>query len=251
MHLFRIVLFVCLWLMAGNAVSASEQVLLLIFKEQDASGGAFISRMIVSEKFLRLDYGPAQSDFILFDRQSKIIKSVVYSTRTVMIINPRKITQHSPIKIDTSSEQISSDQVNILNSSEMLHIRFFANKDRCLDSFIIPKLLPSVTQALTQYYEVLAGEHAQTIHLIPGDIIDACDLAMNIFSSARRFDSGFPIRESILNGTERILLDYDENFMLDEQWRHIPEAFKPYSPSQIRGEDMNTQKSTGKNFAQK
>ncbi len=230
-HFFRIAMMGIL-ILASYAAVAAEQVLVLIFKEQDPDGSAYISRMIINDAFLRLDYGQDQAGFILFDRNSQVINSITFHDRSVMVIAAKKVVQKSPIKLKLSSKRIASAKVKLIETTEMLHHRFFANELRCFDSFIIPNFIPDASKALKNYYAALAGEHAQTMHRIPEEMLDACDLAINIFSSDRHFNEGFPIRELFYDGKERALLDFDEKYMMDEKWRQIPEDFTRYYPGQ-------------------
>jgi len=208
----------------------------LIFAEMEPGNGAYISRAIANSRYLRLDYGD-KSGFVLFDRQRREIYSINHFDHTVMVVSERKVLQKPPFKITLQDKHVATNKINYKNK-ELHHDQFFANDIRCADVFAIPDLLPDVTQAYQDYFQVLAGEHVQTLDAIPRDLLDACDLATNIFAPTRHFSHGFPIQEILFNGKRRILLDFDRDYPMGEKWYALPAAYRRFTPAQMRGTEF-------------
>lgn len=207
----------------------------LYFSEQEPGSEPATTRMLVTDAYLRIDYGADDNDFILFDRKATTIYSVNRADRTVLVIKPLPITLAPPKPF---VHQVKTDPENYpaVGDRKVTHYRLLTNEKECYDLFAADGLLPQAVQALREYQTVIAGEHAAAMRNAPEEARIACDLANFIFLPARHLEHGFPIRQKDMNGNVRQLGDYKQGVAIDAALFAIPEGYKRYSTQEMRGE---------------
>jgi hypothetical protein len=110
------------------------------------------------------------------------------------------------------------------------HYRYDADGKHCYDAVAMPaEFLPEVVKAMREFRTTLAGEHASTVGAIPRDMLDACDLSVNIFHATKHLDHGMPIREWDQKGYQRFLVKYKEDLQIDKSEYLIPDNYHRYS----------------------
>lgn len=240
MHFIRRILILCVVLVtsivAGCASQGSEQATVLYFTEVEQGTDSFQTRMIVTPQHLRIDSGIDGEDFILFDRKSPAIYSVNRSDRTVLIIEPMKISL-SPPKAFEHTVKKDSDSYPDVGGKAVVHYQLSTNQALCYDVFAADGLLPNATQALREYALTLAGEQADAMKLVPKEMQSGCDLANNIFLPARHLEYGFPVRQEDMTGRIRQLTNYEQNYRADPQLFVLPEDYRRYRTRDMRDGD--------------
>ena len=216
-----------------SAVMDDEAGVLMTFSQRDEKGQPlFASRLFVNNKFLYIDDDNFPNDYVLFDRNQQTIYSVTRETRTIFVIRPKEVKGEPPIPITYRMESQPSAAIPKIDGRSSTHYRYFANDKQCYDVITLQKdFLPEVVQALREYRMVLAGEHASTIHKMPKDTLDACDLALNIYYAAKHLDTGLPIRQWDQIGHEKFMVNYKLHVKIDPQKLTIPENYKQFSVS--------------------
>lgn len=205
----------------------------LYFSETERGGEPFATRMLVTSKFLRIDYGVDTDDFILFDRKRPTIFSVNRNDKTVLVIEPLPITLAAPSPFEHSVEQDSA-QAPAVGGKPVARFRFKTNHTQCYDVFAAKDLLPDAVAALREYHETIAGQHARAMEVTPKDMQRACDLANYIFAPTRHLAQGFPVRQQDIEGNTRQLVNYKEGFAVDPMLFRLPAEFKHYRAGENR-----------------
>lgn len=191
---------------------------------------SYTARMFVNTRYLHTADSRAPMDYILFDRKEKIIYSVNADDQTVFEIHAKSITIAPPIRIDYVEESQPSSAVPKIQGRHAMHYRYTVNGERCYDAVVTPlDFLPEVREALMEFRLILAGEHASTLANTPHEMLDACDLAVNIFDATRHYAHGLPIREWGVDGYQRFLKDYQGDVTLLQEVLSLPEDYQHYS----------------------
>ena len=68
----------------------------LSFSEAGPEGDAYPVRMLVNERFLRIEDGDARDGFIVFDRTSKTIFSVSHPDKTTLVLHSQTVKLDVP-----------------------------------------------------------------------------------------------------------------------------------------------------------
>lgn len=204
---------------------------LLSFSERERAGTElFKSRWYLTKNFIYMYDERMPSDFLLFDRNKRTIYSVTKANKTVFVIRPKDVKGASPIKLQYVSESQPSSAIPKVSGRVATHYRYNANGKQCYDAVTLEKdFLPEVVAAIKEYRQVLAGEHASTVHSMPMDTHDPCDLAVNIYHASQHLDTGLPLREWDQKGFLRFMVDYKLNHKMDTAKFNIPKDFKEFS----------------------
>ena len=205
--------------------------LLLVYSEREAgTKQSFRSSIFVNKDILFINDSRSVDDFILMDRTTKVINSVVKADRSIFQIMPKPVTIKPPIEIDYVEESQPSSAIPKVQGKQASHYRYLANGQHCYDSVTIDKsFMPDVADAMRDFRQVLAGEHASTLGAVPLEMHDACDLAVNIFHATKHMGHGLPLREWDQKGFQRFLMDFKMDFRLKKELVELPEDYRRYS----------------------
>jgi len=203
---------------------------LLIMLERNADEPTFTTRIFVNEGYLHMSDSRSPADYMVFNRKEKTIYNVTADDKTIFVIRNKPVKIDPPIALDYQEESQPSAAIPKVNGQQAIHYQYNANGEHCYDSVVMPKtFMPDVVAAMREFRQVLAGEHATTVDRTPKELLDACDLSLNIFYATKHMDHGLPIREWDRHGYQRFLKDYRENLVPAEDTFDLPKDFKRYS----------------------
>jgi hypothetical protein len=219
----------------GQQSSSADQKnmgTLLIFSEREAGSESFTTRIFVNAKYMRMSGSLSPADFVLFDRAERTIYNVVRDEKSILVIRDRPHNVKPPIEIKYEEKSQPSSAIPKINGRQATHYRFFANGKRCYDSVVIGEdFMPDVLAALREFRQVLANEHASSVNNVPREMMDACDMAVNVFHATKHMDHGLPIREWNTKGYQRFLKDYRENISAPASSFELPKDYEQFSMS--------------------
>ncbi len=205
-------------------------VAMLFVESEPGQPGTFTSRMFVNARYLHMNDSRAPQDFVLFDRKARVIYSVNNEDETVFEIHAKPVPTTPPIPIDYTEESQPSSAIPKVDGRAAVHYRYLANGKRCYDVVSLGgDFLPDVLAAMREFRTVLAGEHASTLDRIPREMLDPCDLALNVFYSTRHLQHGFPLREWSPDGYQRFLKTYYGDFSVEREVLTLPAGFRHYT----------------------
>ena len=220
-----------------SACGQKEPVTRIVFAEVDNANEPYMSRAIITPEFMRIDYNKDEDDFILFERKSGIIYSVVHKEKNIIVVMPSEITAASPLKLDVEVVKGQLDKsVPDVEGKTPEYYQYKVNGQLCYETISVPGLLPFASKVHKEFLKTLAGEHARIVNEIPADQHDACDLAATIYHYGMKFDHGFPINEwhgEYTMGYKRQVVDYEEGFTYDPALMLLPQDYKRYQPEDI------------------
>ncbi|WP_455375454.1 hypothetical protein [Kaarinaea lacus] len=204
---------------------------LLTYSERERAGTPlFKSQMFVNKNYLYISDERSPDDFLLFNRANKTIYSVTHANKTVFVIKPKEVKGAPPIKIDYVAKSQPSSAIPKVSGRIATHYQYSANGSQCYDAVTLEKsFLNEVVGVIKEYRQVLAGEHASTVHSMPMDTHDACDLALNIYHATQHLDTGLPMREWDQKGFLKFMINYQRNYKMDVAKFEIPKDYNEFS----------------------
>lgn len=238
-------LVVVMLLLAGCAATGEQSApapepkagTILIFQETEPDADPARMVYFVNQDMMRINEWQETEDFVLFDRRSRTIYNVVAKDKTILVIEDRPITVPSPVDYTlVEKKEESAAAIRNTDGNKAWHYKYMIGDQVCYNTVSIPDYLNDVVAALSEFREVLAGEHAKTLPNTPADVLDPCDLAMNIFEPGRFLDKGFPLREWDQRGYQRFLMDVRHDRVPPANVLTLPEDFKRYSIPSPGGE---------------
>jgi hypothetical protein len=211
---------------ASQATQNDNSGLMLLFQDQETDIDPYVTRMLISDRFVRMDDGADSSDFLLFDRKENTVYSVAHSTHSILVIHGKPVTVKSPIPLKLDMRKKKELNAPAIGGKEPEHYTFLVNGKSCKDMIVVPGLLDSGLAALREFRLVMAGQHAENLPKTPVDMLDPCFLAHHIFSPVRDLKYGFPVQEWDSQGTSRSLMDYDQHFKIDPKLFELPDGYR-------------------------
>jgi len=221
---------------SAGAYAADVDSTLLLYQAREPGVGSYPSRILITDRYVRMDDGKDKGDYLVFDRKSRLISSVVHDDKTVFEIPPREVKQEPPMVLKRRAEQVKmkdgSPMPMVAGKQPQQH-QLFVNDKLCYNVVVVPGLMDDAVAALRDFRQVLAGEHAKTLPRIPADMQEPCDLALNTFYAGWQLQFGLPIQEWDEAGKGQVLMDYKEGFAVDEALFTLPQGYQHYTSDNL------------------
>jgi hypothetical protein len=202
------------------------EVQLLVYQVTEPGTSPYISRMLVTPDYLRLDQGQQEEAFILFDRKARVIYSINPEDQTILVIDPGQGDGADPAGPLLVASQVKSAQAPAVAGITPQHWQFHVEGRLCLSAVVAPGLMPQAARAYGEYLELLSRQHRQSLVAIPQEMQDPCDLAVNMNSPLAVLEKGLPLRESLAQGRLQELQDFRELFAVPDSSFRLPEGYR-------------------------
>ena len=202
----------------------------LTYSERDENKNNYLVSIFINSQFMHMSDDHSKNDYVLFDRKKREIYNVNSEDKTILVIKSRAVTVKPPLDIQYKIISKPSAAIPQVQGNTATHYRFEVNGKQCYDAVSMElTFMPDALKAMKEYRNVLAGEHAKTVNNIPKDMLDACDLALNVFYPNKYLDNGLPMREWDRKGYRRFLVQYKFNYKLPEENLTLPDGYEKYS----------------------
>ena len=208
--------------------------ILLLYKIQEPGVDPYESRIIVTDEYIRLDDNNDGNEFVLVSRKDKTVYSVSGENDSILVVKHRPVTLQAPIELQPETIRKVDDNAPKIDGRELAHYIFKINGEACQDATIAEGLLIEATDAIAEYRQILAGQHATTFKSTPADLRNACDMAMHIFQPDRYLKFGLPINERDYTGYQRSLIDFDDAYEVNPALFVLPVEYKQYSIDELQ-----------------
>lgn len=207
---------------------------MLVFLDSEQGLQPYQTRIIVTPIQVRFDDGQGSKSYTLFDRKSRIARTVDTEERTILEMHPKSVKVKPPFALNYEVKNLGdiNDAPKIMGKTP-IHYQDYTNNKLCYDVIAVNGLLPQVVQALSEYHQMLASDSAVTFNNMPADMQDPCSIAMNTFAPTRYLQHGFPIHWW-RPGYSRMLVDYKEHYQPDPKLFEIPGDYFTYTVQQVR-----------------
>lgn len=185
------------WLLltACCSVQAADMIELR-YLDQDSGDAPYQTRILITDRYVRLDDGSDGADFILLDRKSRTLTNVIHEQKMLMRMSRKPL----PVHVYKAEEKITPVR------SGTSRIQIFSDGALCSETVAAKKLLPEAAAALAEYKSALAYTQWQTYQNTPAEIRQACDLVHHVWGAARSLAHGLPLEERDYSGRTRQLL---------------------------------------------
>jgi hypothetical protein len=216
-----------------------ERATALYFVEDDSAADTTPVRMIVGQKFLRIDGGEEGKDFLLYDRAARVIYNVSATDRLILVIPARPAPSGKPPKLYHRTKRDTAS-FPAVGGRPVVHYRLITNGRLCYDLYAADGLLPSAVSALREYREALAGEQTAAIGFTPSEQKAPCDLTNHVYLPSRHLVHGFPVRLVEFDARDpkrrRVteLKNYRTEFEVAPDLFRLPEDFRRMNLKELR-----------------
>jgi len=205
---------------------AGKGDLIVVYEDSEPGVDAYQTRLLVNEKFLRMDDGVDDSSYTLLDRQKKIVYSVSHANQTVLKIVTKKTSDRVERKLVMDATKIEDGAMPEVGGKKPNHYQLTVNGNICANVIAVKGLHKELVQALGEFKRVLVGTHIANMTNTPKELQNECFLAHNIVSPSRTLQFGLPIFEEDISGKRRLLIDYKVNANTNETLYKLPEKYR-------------------------
>jgi hypothetical protein len=179
---------------AGYAVDMT----VLYYRDQDPGTPPYLTRILITPQFLRVDEGRDDADFVLLDRKTGEVTNVLHDTRTAMRIRNR------PLPAGERPSWHADEKVEEIHPGTR-RITLAVHGKVCTQTVVAEKLWPDAAKALAEYKAALAWTEYQTYRNTPEELRQDCDLVQYVWETDRALRYGLPLDEREYAGRTRQL----------------------------------------------
>ena len=210
---------------------AAGQVMVTIldFIEVEQGTDPYSTRMLISDRYLRVDEGDGTEGYVLFDRKKQRIFSVVNDNESIVVVDPANPLQPVPDDLKIRTDKIVLDDMPTISGVQPSYYQFYANDILCYHLVAADGLLPKVTSILKEYQSVLAAQQQESLGFTPTELLTPCYLANYIYAPTLYIMKGFPIEQWDIAGYRRSLQEIRENVAVNETLFSLPDEYQYFS----------------------
>ena len=218
--------------LVGCTDSGPQPATYLSLMEQERDVDPYPTRMIATDRWLRIDDGEGSRSYILFDRKQHVIYSVNSADARIIVIQPESTQSVSPMKLTNTVER-GKDDAPAIAGKPVAHYRLLTNGKVCYDVFAVDGLVPQAHSALLEFSRTLALQQAATVATTPKEFQTPCGLANTVFAATRHLEHGFPVRWQDMNGKTSQLTDFQMGTAAPELFE-LPASYSRVSMAELR-----------------
>ncbi len=208
------ILIFCVGLVSVPAVIAqsppSIPVIQVTFEESEPGFYPYITRMLLSRRYLRIDDGQDDGDFVLFDRVFGNVHNINHEERTEVIIQRQPPSRAMHASIDIHIEPRPLLDAPKIGGIQAVQHRYYAGAELCRESINFDGLLPDFVEALAHYQQVLVQQSLLTLDDLPTSVKTPCYLVNNFFHASDYLRAGFPAMVADNDNKRRTLLEFGQ-----------------------------------------
>ncbi len=210
----------------SSSKTSSETAQVFYFREQQDSGTEpYVSRMIVTPDFLRVDEGKASDDFLLYDRKKNSVISVTHGSKSYYRFDRMGKRPDPSGRPAMKTVDNSAGDMPAVAGIKPVYKTYYANDARCRDVVSLPGFKADAVAAMRGFLSVMADQHRATLANTPKQMRGSCMLANFIYAPVAFLDEGFPLKEWDYRGYRRTLVDFREE-PVDPALFVIPESYE-------------------------
>jgi len=213
-----------LWGLLG-AAGAADHAALLVYQIDEHGSERFISRMLITDAWVRLDEGDDNGAFTLLDRAARRLYNVSPSDQSVLELPAGIDPGPAPESLRLSSRVTEQPEAPEVNGVRPQRLELLAEGEVCHDLQVAPGLMSTALTGVVDFYAALARIDAAMIQNLPPETQQPCDLAYAVYAPEAPYSRGLPIAEQG-GGKSRVLVDFSPNASTEDRLFQIPEEYK-------------------------
>lgn len=217
-----------------EARAARVGSLRVVYSEQELGTGPVTVEVIVTPAHVRFGTRDTMDDFVLFDRNTGVIYSVLGEERSIVVVNPKSGVAAPLFDQRLSEVRLDDSDLPTVSEIETERFRYLLGDRVCMEVVTAKGFMPEAVSAYREYRLRLADEHKAGLSQIPMELQDPCDLAVNVYEPIRHLEHGFPVIEVDYMGRQRMLIDYESGFASDTRLLRLPGGYRRQTTEDLR-----------------
>jgi hypothetical protein len=177
------------------AASPLQEVTELRYVDQDAGDPSYLTRILVTPDFMRMDDGHDDGDFILLDRKQRRLTNVMRGNNLAMVFTPAKV----PAEPVGWKPQLTSHAA----AKGTRRFTLVLNGVTCLEGVAAKQAAADAARAMAEMKAVLAATQYRMWRDSPAEMQHDCDLANQVWAFESVLELGLPLEERDFRGRTR------------------------------------------------
>jgi len=223
--LHAVLLAVSLVVLAPLTAAGEVPATVVWYQEQEAGIAPYPVRYIVTADYLRSDDGIDEGDFLLFDRRTRMIATVVRSSRTVLTIDGAGEPPAKPQSLGFEVRRHSDDKAPRIAGVAPLELELVAGDEVCRTALVAPGFLEPVRAAMQEFSQALAVQQQRTLSHTPAALQTPCFLSRYLYASDFHLAQGMPLADWDSAGKRRELARFESDVGVDEKLFEVPKDY--------------------------
>lgn len=211
-------------LLALSTGAFGETAALLVYRVWEKGSDPYLSRVMVTPDYVRLDEGIDDGGYTLFDRQQEILYNVSPDDRSILVIDHSTPVPEDAAKLVLKEEVAVDEQAPSVAGRQPTDVRLLANGELCSEMVVIDGVMQEAVDALAELKLALARIQAATLPSLPPEMRTPCDLAANVYAADRSLRFGLPLQERSA-GRSQSLVDFKSDYEAAEGLFTLPSDF--------------------------
>lgn len=184
-----------LWCL-GAGVAAAADMTALRYLDRDPGDPPYLTRILVTPDFMRMDGGEDDGDFVLLDRRQRRVINVMRGSGLAMVFAPGALP---PKPADWASRLTTA----VADGGRRFSLA--VDGTVCSEGVAAPGSAPDAARAMAELKGVLAATQYRVWRDSPQELQHDCDLANLVWESGATLGVGLPLEEREFSGRSRLL----------------------------------------------
>lgn len=187
-------LWIMLCVFAAGAVHAADMTALR-YVDQDPGDPPYLTRILLTPGFMRLDDGNDDGDFVLLDRRQQKVINVMRGNQLAMVFSagtlPPRPAGWKPV-LDVKAGAPGTRRFSLTVKGVV-----------CSEGVAAEGAAPDAARAMAELKSILASMQYRVWKDSPAEIQHDCDLANQVWESGATLKLGLPLEEREFTGRTR------------------------------------------------
>lgn len=202
------------WLLGVSTVQAADMIALR-YVDQDPGDPPYLTRILVTPDFMRMDSGEDDGDFVLLDRRQRKVINVMRDNKLAMVFTPGTL----PSRPADWKPRLDVRK----NKAGTQHFSLAVKGVVCSEGVAARRAAPDAARALAELKSILAATQYRVWKDSPRELQHDCDLANQVWESGTVLKLGLPLEEREFTGRTR-QLDSESKLPLQPGLFRVPDG---------------------------
>lgn len=195
--------WLALWLLGMGAAHAADlpplrqEMIALRYVDQDPGDPPYLTRILVTPDFMRMDDGNDDGDFVLLDRRQRQVTNITRANKLAMVFTPGTL----PPKPAGWKPRLAAHPAAPGTQRFSLVLKDVV----CSEGVAARAAAPDAARAMAELKSVLAAMQYRVWKASPRELQHDCDLANQVWASGATLELGLPLEEREFTGRTRRL----------------------------------------------
>ena len=199
----------------GLGTAHAADMIALRYLDQDPGTPAYLTRILVTPNFMRMDGGVDEEDFVLLDRRQRKVINVMHGNKMAMVFQRGKL----PAKPANWKPHLVAQKTGRGTLTFTLTVEGVV----CSEGVATRQMAPEAARAMAEYKAVLASMQYRVWKESPTTMQNSCDLANQVWDTATTLKLGLPLEEREFTGRTR-KFESEHRLPLNPKLFRVPEG---------------------------